>query len=216
MSRLEHPNVVELIGQCEDLSVITELADGGNIRDFIHAHQAELSYECLLRMCTGLAAGMKYLEQEGIVHGHLSPRTCLVDSSLCVRISAARGPNHHAQLRYSAPEAIILNTWSTKSDAWSFGVLGWEILHRCNVVPFEVLTNNEIIDNAQRMLQGVESAAHLVFEETCPRETADLLRECCAAEADTRPNFLEIHLFLMRKNLGFTLQQNISMLNTAG
>lgn len=56
---------------------------------------------------------MKYLEQEGIVHGHLSPRTCLVDAASCVKIAAARGPNHHAQLRYSAPEAIVLvSVWA--------------------------------------------------------------------------------------------------------
>jgi hypothetical protein len=37
----------------------------------------------------------------------------------------------------------------------------------------------------------------------CPREVRDLMCECWQREEKERPSFREIHLFLMRKNLGY-------------
>ncbi|EJW72008.1 hypothetical protein WUBG_17084, partial [Wuchereria bancrofti] len=54
-----------------------------------------------------IAAGMKYLEQKQIVHGHLSPQCILIDQNKMIKIASPRGHLHHAQLRYSAPESVI-------------------------------------------------------------------------------------------------------------
>jgi serine/threonine protein kinase len=62
----------------------------------------------MLGFCADIALGMNYLEDRGLVHGHLSPKCCLITESEQVKVSSARGVNHHAQLRYSAPEAIVL------------------------------------------------------------------------------------------------------------
>jgi serine/threonine protein kinase len=62
----------------------------------------------MLAFCAEIATGMSYLEERGIVHGHLSPKCCLLTDKKQVIVGSARGPNHHAQLRYSSPEAIVL------------------------------------------------------------------------------------------------------------
>uniref|UniRef100_A0AC34GD41 Protein kinase domain-containing protein n=1 Tax=Panagrolaimus sp. ES5 TaxID=591445 RepID=A0AC34GD41_9BILA len=190
-----------------DYSVIIEHIPHGNVRDFIISEKDKIQFGSLLHFCTNIANGMKYLEQARIVHGHLSPRNCLIESNLNVKIAAPRGPLHHAQLRYSAPESIILNEWTHKSDAWSFGVTAWEILHFCEKIPFESLSNPELVDHAKSVVEGLPPKVKLDFNpDYCPAEIRDLLLECCGATPETRPAFLEIQLFLSRKAMSFTLQ----------
>lgn len=42
----------------------------------------------------------------------------------------------------------------------------------------------------------------------CPKEIYDLMRECWQRNESDRPRFREIHLFLQRKNLGYTPDMN--------
>lgn len=65
------------------------------------------SYLNKLQLVVEIAAGMKYLEQKQIVHGHLSPQCILIDQRKRIKIASPRGHLHHAQLRYSAPESVI-------------------------------------------------------------------------------------------------------------
>jgi hypothetical protein len=207
LAALEHPNLIKLYGVCDDFSVIIEHIPHGNVRDFIITEKDKITFGSLLHFCTNIANGMKYLEHARIVHGHISPRNCLIESNLNVKIAAPRGPLHHAQLRYSAPESIILNEWTHKSDAFSFAVTAWEILHFCERIPFECLTNPELVDHAKSVVEGLPPKVKLDFNpDYCPAEIRDLLLECCGATPETRPAFLEIQLFLSRKAMSFTLQ----------
>jgi hypothetical protein len=207
LASLNHQNIIKLYGICDDYSVIIEHIPHGNVRDFIISEKEKITFGSLLHFCTNIAAGMKYLEQSHIVHGHLSPRNCLIESNLNVKIAAPRGPLHHAQLRYSAPESIILNEWTHKSDAWSFGVTVWELMHLCEKIPFESLSNPELVDHAKNLVEGLPPEVKLDFnDDCCPAEIRDLLMECCTPTPETRPAFLEIQLFLSRKAMSFTLQ----------
>uniref|UniRef100_A0A7E4VYS6 F5/8 type C domain-containing protein n=1 Tax=Panagrellus redivivus TaxID=6233 RepID=A0A7E4VYS6_PANRE len=208
LASLDHPNIVRLYGVCDDCSVVIEHVPFGSVREFIHNVQPEkLNFASMLHFVANIASGMKYLEQKRIVHGHLSPRNCLVEQNLNVKIAAPRGPMHHAQLRYSAPESIILNEWTNKSDAWSFGTTAWEILHFCRHIPFENCANQELVDHARAVVDGKDPYIKLPFsDDCCPPEIRDQLLECCLATPETRPAFLELQLFLSRKAMTFTLQ----------
>lgn len=50
---------------------------------------------------------MVHLENLGLVHGHLMPSNILLTEQLRAKVASPRGPAHHAQLRYSAPESIL-------------------------------------------------------------------------------------------------------------
>ncbi|KAK0403581.1 hypothetical protein QR680_017007 [Steinernema hermaphroditum] len=203
LAKLDHPNIVRCLGVIGEYSVLMEYVPLGDIRQFVRREAHTLNYGSLVYMCTGIASGLKYLEQMGIVHGHLSPQSCLVETNLNIRVCAPRGACHHAQLRYSAPESIILNSWTSKSDVWSFAVAVWEILGYCRTVPHEGFSNAELVDNATAVVQQ-QAAERLEFDASTPKEMTDLLQECWSADPASRPRFLEIHLFLSRKNLGFT------------
>ena len=45
----------------------------------------------------------------------------------------------------------------------------------------------------------------------CPKEIYDLMAECWNREESARPTFREIHMFLMRKNMGYDPRDEESM-----
>jgi serine/threonine protein kinase len=92
----------------------------GDLRSYCLKERPHLSFTDMLSFCAQISRGMSYLEgkktncynyfllERGIIHGHLSPKCCLLTENKQVKISSTRSSNHHAQLRYSAPEAIVL------------------------------------------------------------------------------------------------------------
>ncbi|CEF69725.1 Coagulation factor 5/8 C-terminal type domain and Protein kinase domain and Serine-threonine/tyrosine-protein kinase catalytic domain and Serine/threonine-/dual specificity protein kinase, catalytic domain and Galactose-binding domain-like and Protein kinase-like domain-containing protein [Strongyloides ratti] len=205
LSQISHPNILKFINFNESLSLILEYCHYGNLRKFVSCERDNINFTILISICTGIANGMKYLEHKNIVHGHLSPKCCLVDSNWNVKIGSVRGPSHHAQLRYSSPESILLNAWTNKSDVWSYAITIWELINMFDKIPFEQFTNKMLVDNAQLQLERSEEAYYLNFddENLIPQEMSDILKECWKTDMNQRPTFLELHLFLSRKSLTF-------------
>jgi len=112
---------------------------------------------------------------------------------------------------------------TTKSDVWSFGVTLWEILTLCrHRRPLDDLLPGATGgpgDDAVLAGPGDDDAAVLANLDAarrrfasvrrppsppgCPRELYDLMVECWQPDADVRPSFREMHMFLQRKNVGF-------------
>uniref|UniRef100_A0A0K0DZE7 Protein kinase domain-containing protein n=1 Tax=Strongyloides stercoralis TaxID=6248 RepID=A0A0K0DZE7_STRER len=205
LSQISHPNILKFINFNDSLSLILEYCHYGSLRKFVNCERDNINFTILISMCTGIADGMKYLEHKNIVHGHLSPKCCLVDSNWNVKIGSVRGPSHHAQLRYSSPESILLNTWTNKSDVWSYAITIWELIHMFDKIPFDQFTNKMLVDNAQLQLEKDEEAYYLDFDNELliPPEMIDILKECWNTDMNQRPTFLELHLFLSRKSLNF-------------
>uniref|UniRef100_A0A1I7RJS0 Short-chain dehydrogenase/reductase 3 n=1 Tax=Bursaphelenchus xylophilus TaxID=6326 RepID=A0A1I7RJS0_BURXY len=102
-----HANVNQCLAQTEDGAIITNYYPYGDVRHNMQKYQC-LPRIRLIQFCTEIAARLACLEQRGIVHGHLRPKSCLLDENLGVKIASPRGPSHHAQSRYSAPEETVL------------------------------------------------------------------------------------------------------------
>lgn len=109
--------------------------------------------------------------------------------------------------------------YTTKSDVWSFAVTLWEILNLGRRVPYEHLSDEEVVQSL-RQLHHAADCNNVNSEDNCkedsrnvfdylPRPTAsskdiyDLMLECWRREENERPTFREISLFLQRKNLGY-------------
>uniref|UniRef100_A0A915PJ07 Protein kinase domain-containing protein n=1 Tax=Setaria digitata TaxID=48799 RepID=A0A915PJ07_9BILA len=191
-----------LYGIDDNSTMYLELALHGNVRQYL-AHKPDAN---VLQIVIEIAAGMKYLEQKQIVHGHLSPQCILIDQKKTIKIASPRGHLHHAQLRYSAPESVIANEWSNKSDVWSFAVTTWEILNNCTLKPFAELTNAQLLENARHIYNG-HNAIYLNLSMDIPRQVSNLISECWQRIPSDRPTFLEIHCILSMKNSGLPISR---------
>lgn len=140
-----------------------------------------------------------------------SLRNCQVYSGYHIKISdlgslkAMYSSDYYHQLpiRWMAWEAVVRGQFGSKSDVWAFGVTLWEILTYAREQPYEELTDKEVVETLQELEEAdlMEEILHQPYN--CPRDVYELMLECWAKHTEDRPDFQEISLFLMRKNLGF-------------
>ncbi|XP_019858484.1 PREDICTED: insulin receptor-related protein-like [Amphimedon queenslandica] len=96
MLRLDHPNVLKLLGVCFDTedqlpAIVLPFMANGDLKSFLVEKRGHnepnilpenLSMEDLLSMCLDIARGMNYLSEQKFVHRDLAARNCMVDDSL--------------------------------------------------------------------------------------------------------------------------------------
>ncbi|XP_017773503.1 PREDICTED: discoidin domain-containing receptor 2 isoform X2 [Nicrophorus vespilloides] len=231
LARMKDCNIARLLGACldsEPICAVREYDEMGDLCQFLQEHVAEtvgpiasnantLSYGCLIYMATQIASGMKCLEDLKYVHKDLATRNCLVGHRYSIKISDVGTYRHiyvsdYCQIddsklvpiRWAAWESVLLNKYTSKSDVWAFGVTLWEILTFAREQPFEELSDEKVIENVTHFYQDNGKHALLNVPINCPKEIFDLMCECWQRNESDRPNFREIHLFLQRKNLGYT------------
>ncbi|XP_052224230.1 discoidin domain-containing receptor 2-like [Dreissena polymorpha] len=230
MSQLRDPNIVRVLGVCtgeEPLCMIVEYMKYGDLNQFLLDHVLEtpsaqainakiLSYGCLIYMASQIASGMKYLESLNMVHRDLAVRNCLVGMNFTIKISdfgmsrILYSADYYKiegravlPIRWMAWESILLGKFTTKSDVWSFGVTLWEILTFACDQPYHNLSDDQVIANAGHFYRSDGQQMLLPQPIVCPREIYDMMVECWNRSDCERPTFKDIHMFLLRKNMGY-------------
>ncbi|KAK3589844.1 hypothetical protein CHS0354_015861 [Potamilus streckersoni] len=229
MSVLKDPNIVRVLGVCtreEPICMIVEYMQYGDLNQFLVDHLPEtdvsapnarkLGYGCQIYMASQIASGMKYLESLNMVHRDLATRNCLVGTHFAIKISdfgmsrSLYSADYYRiegravlPIRWMAWESILLGKFTTKSDVWSFGVTLWEILTFSRVQPYEGMSDEQVIENSGHHYKNDNQQTYLPQPVTCPKEIYDLMLECWNRHESERPSFREIHMFLLRKNMGY-------------
>jgi serine/threonine protein kinase/uncharacterized protein YecT (DUF1311 family) len=142
---LDHPNIVrtEAIEEIGDraVAIIMEYIAGGTVRDRLREYGA-FSAEATENVLRDVANALAYAHRRGIVHRDVKPENVFLDhttgrallsdfgiarridgDSPITQLGAALGTPH-----YMSPEQIDGRRVDGRSDIYSVGVLGWELL----------------------------------------------------------------------------------------
>jgi abelson tyrosine-protein kinase 1 len=206
---MKHSNLVQLLGICTrepPYYIITEYMPNGNLLDYLrqgNSRQDELSSTVLLYFAVQIAAAMAYLESKSFIHRDLAARNCLVGENQLVKVAdfgLARlvtqsneqgGEDAYTAhigakfpIKWTAPEGLAYNKFSSKSDVWAFGVLLWEIAsYGKSPYPGVELANvYHLLDSGYRM----------ECPDNCPANVYDMMRKCWQWEPVHRPSFEQI------------------------
>ncbi|EDV23401.1 uncharacterized protein TRIADDRAFT_50482 [Trichoplax adhaerens] len=195
MKKLSHPKLVQLYAVCsmeEPIYIVTELMKHGSLSDYLQKDGRELKLPSLIDMSAQIAHGMSYLESQNYIHRDLRAQNVLVGENMDCKIAdfglarddlyaKAQSGSSKLPVKWTAPEAILYNRFSVKSDVWSFGILLTELV-TYGRMPYPGQTNAEV-------LQQVEKGYRMPKPPGAPDALYNIMTNCWKESADERPTF---------------------------
>lgn len=155
LSRLNHKNLVRLLGFFEDTKeriLVYEYMNNATLHDHLHnlPHSPLVSWAARINVALDAARGVEYLHMYAVppvIHRDIKSSNILLDDTLRAKVSdfglSLMGPEDnqsYLSLRaagtfgYMDPEYYRLQQLTTKSDVYSFGVVLLELLSGYNAI----------------------------------------------------------------------------------
>lgn len=172
MKAFDTTHVVQLLGvvsQGQPTLVVMELMANGDLKSYLRSHRPDAeSYnpsssklpptlKRILQMAIEIADGMAYLAAKKFVHRDLAARNCMVADDLTVKIGDfgmtrdiyetdyyRKGTKGLLPVRWMAPESLKDGVFTSSSDAWSYGVVLWEMATLASQ-PYQGLSNDQVL-----------------------------------------------------------------------
>ena len=141
MSKLDHPNIVKLLGVVEerpDFYLILEFCSGGSLREFLDQRQRQrLPKNQLFDWMKQAALPIQYLKKEGVVHKDVKSPNYLITKGNILKLTdfgiskeleaTMSNATESASYQWMAPELLKDLVLSPKYDIFSYGVVVWEL-----------------------------------------------------------------------------------------
>ena len=224
LSRLHHPNVVNLVGVCMVgvPFIMMEYMENGDLNEFLQKQllvddsvnllqENEISPLVLLYIVVQLASGMRYLASQRVVHRDIATRNCLVGRDFVVKISDfGMSRKLYESFYYRVHGKLILpirwmayesfyGKFSVKSDVWAFGITMWEVYSLARYEPFHDFSDKELIADAMKADQRHRPARPAIV----PGAIYDVMLRCWVHDPFMRGDFEEVYsrLFLAYTNM---------------
>ncbi|XP_058196729.1 protein STRUBBELIG-RECEPTOR FAMILY 3-like isoform X1 [Rhododendron vialii] len=216
VSKLQHPNVVELVGYCAEHGqqlLVFEYCENGTLHEALHLDDEihkKLSWNTRIRLALGAATALEYLHevcQPAIVHKNFKSANILLDDKLVVHISDCGlapliSSVHISQMSgygYGAPE-VELGSYTSMSDVYSFGVVMLEILTgRKSYDRSRPHGEQHLVRWAIPQLHDIDALSRMVdpslngaYPSKSLSRFADIISLCLQPEPEFRPPISEI------------------------
>ena len=106
--------------------------------------------------------------------------------------------NHHWYSYYCYCLFQPSGKFTSESDVWAYAVTLWEILTLAAEYPYDDFTDEQVIDNIQRMFYRptCPKIVYLGKPSICPDDVYDMIRSCWQKEPNARPDFSHIQSFM--------------------
>eukprot|EP00658_Telonema_sp_P-2_P003406 TRINITY_DN11258_c0_g1_i3.p1 TRINITY_DN11258_c0_g1~~TRINITY_DN11258_c0_g1_i3.p1 ORF type:complete len:380 (-),score=58.82 TRINITY_DN11258_c0_g1_i3:211-1350(-) len=207
-----HPNIVrlaEVIEDAENLHIVMEFANGGDIFDILRA--GVLTEDWSRHLFRQLVEAIRYCHSRNVVHGDVSPENCLVTNNATIKLadfggSAMHNPSGFGRERvvgksfYMAPEILMLFDEPPTitaydgfaADVWSCGIIFFLMLTGGKVAPFAI---PHLSDRWFKLLAEEGVLAHLEvrgIKEQVSAAACDLLSKVLVLEPSARLSPLQI------------------------
>lgn len=216
MNDLQHSNITCVVGANKTSPPCFAVFEGssyGSLNEYLRTNSHLVDSQCLdvgsivrssilpqpvlVSVAIQVANALEYLHSTAHIHSQLNTLNVLVCENGLVKISlvnASQGLYYCKVgarvllLRWSAPEILLGQKATEKSDIWSLGVLLWEI-YSCADVPYKSSTDLEV-------MESVKSMKILSCPLQCPASLYSLMVQCWHKIPSSRPTASEVHASL--------------------
>ncbi len=199
-SSLNHPHILTVhdAGEIDGRQyLVTELVDGGTLREWAHA--APRSWHQIVELLVGVADGLAAAHAAGILHRDIKPENILVTRTGYAKLAdfglaklhEASGVTHTqtragvviGTVAYMSPEQAAGRPLDARSDIFSFGVVLYELLAgrrpfrgESDVAVMHALTHDRLPPLDERLPSGLRNAIEKMLEKD-PADRYQSMRE---------------------------------------
>jgi len=208
MVQINNPHIVRLYAMYEDsdhekkiLCAITEYVGAGNLQSLLHNSKKKLPFEKICELALGIAHGVEYLHDVGILHRDLKSANILLDENMRPKIAdfnlAKIERNQNTQTfaggtaEWMAPEVFYSGLYTPASDIYSLGVIFWEMVSRKDPYGDEVRYKT---GPAAKLMEDVRKGKRpkIPSDTLLPYTYTKLIEQCWATNPQDRPTIKEI------------------------
>lgn len=200
MMTLVHKNLVKLVGivdRTDKTLIVSEFMEMGSLIDFLRSRgRTKITKSQLLGFAKDTSEAMCYLEEKMVVHRDLAARNVLLSENNVAKVTdfgLARQAQIEVQggklpIKWTAPEALKSNKFTSQSDVWSFGIFLWE-LYSFGRVPYPRIHLTDVPEHVQKGYK-------MEPPEDCPTEVYNIMEKCWHLDPLKRPTFNKISSLL--------------------
>lgn len=210
-----HQNVINLIGCCSKGPtpwIFLEFCVFESLKEYLLASRLislrkdtegvdKVTIDDILKFSLQIANGMAHLAMLKLVHRDLAARNVLLSEGKICKISDfgltrnvckscdtySKCSDDKVPVKWLAPESLsISEEYSTKSDVWAFGVLGYELI-MLGSSPYPDISVNHF-----EILNLLINGYRMKCPENCRMELFGIFESCWNSDPAKRPSFEEL------------------------
>lgn len=210
LQEVSHPNVIKLLGACikgEPPLIIIEYCCFGSLRSYLRlSRKLEESSDLkidgvdavtatdVLSFAWQICKGMAYLTEMKLVHRDLAARNVLLAEGKICKVSDfgltrdvyeddayLKKSKDRVPVKWMSPESLADHVYTTKTDVWSFGIVGYELI-TLGATPYPGIP-------PQNLYHLLRTGYRMERPDNCSLEIYTLLEACWADDPAKRPSF---------------------------